>query len=142
MDFAWNQVRSMLDIFSSENLSCVSRFHKEDFLNDRLHQELRETSQELHFIQLNLHHCFIYMWASEAIPSKDAGAEIPLLQRQMAGDWNYIRCACGSWPICECDEEYISQDHRIDIAEWTIEHLTFIAERSSSKPNKIEVECI
>ena len=149
MDFAWKQIRSMLDIFSSENLSRASRFHREDFLNDKFHQELRETSQELHFINLNLHQCLIFIWPSEAIPSKDSGPETPLLQRQMAGDWNYIKCACGSWPICECDEECISQDYRRDAAEWTIYHFTgnifhyLPFEKSSSKKrDKLEVECI
>jgi hypothetical protein len=141
MDFAWSQIRTMLDIFSSEKLSCVSLFHREDFLNDKFHQELRTISQELHFINLNIHNCMTYIWCSEAVPSKDS-VEAPLLERQMAGDWNYIRCPCGSWPICECDEESISLDHRRDIVEWTM-NLVFGHEcpgKASSK--KIEAECI
>lgn len=144
MDFAWRQVRTMLDIFSSENLSCVSKFHREDFLTDTSHQELIADSQELHFINLNLHQCLVFIWPSEAIPSKDSGPEAPLLQRQMAQDWNYIRCACGSWPVCECDEESISQDHRRDIVEWTMYHVFSNYFECSGKSTRGEIipECI
>ncbi len=143
MDFAWRQIRTMLDIFSSENLSCVSKFHREDFLNDKSYQELRASSQELHFINLSLHQCLIFFWCSEAVPSKDSGAVPPLLERQMAGDWNYIKCACGSWPICECDEEYISQDHRRDMTEWTIYHSFYNNFECPDKhPEILKAECI